>query len=290
VPEATVPRNLMRGAEVAVIDFRARPNTVEYMRNYTGAAHARLWERFGYPEPPTVELDEFLATLDACGVDLGVFTGRQMMQDGKLVKGVTNDYVADVVAASNGKLIGFAGIDPATAGSGTVEVERAIRQLGLRGISLDPQNRQATPADRSFYPVYAKAVELDVPVVFTMGPLVGRYADPADVDIVAEDFPDLTIVCSHGCWPQVTEFIALAYRRMNVYLEASIYEFLPGAEPFLDAARTILQDRVVYASAFPFNPIDTISRFSELGFASDVLEKLVYGNAARVLGLDASLD
>lgn len=273
---------------MAVIDFRARPNTAEYMQNYAGPAHARLWERFGHAEPPAVELEEFLVTLDDCGVDIGVFTGRQLIEGGEVVKGVTNDYVADVVAASNGKLIGFAGVDQATAGSGTVEAERAIRELGLSGLSLDPQNRRVSPSDRSLYPLYAKAVELDVPVVFTMGPLVGRYGDPWAVDVVAEDFPGLTIVCSHGCWPQVTDFISLAYRRDNVYLEASIYEFLPGAEPFLDAARTILQDRVVYASAFPFNPLDTITRFRALGFEPDIYEKLVYGNAARLLGLGAA--
>ena len=71
-----------------------------------------------------------------------------------------------------------------------------------------------------------------------------------------------------------------------MYLEASIYEFLPGAEPFLDAANTIIQDRVVYASAFPFNPLETLSRFTRLPFSAAALDKLVYGNASRVLGLD----
>src|SRR5699024_7454746 len=118
-------------------------------------------------------------------------------------------------------------------------------------------------------------------------PLVGRASDPRSVDRVAEDFPDLTIVCSHGCWPKTDQFIALAYRHDNVYLESSIYEFLPGAQPFIEAARTILQDRVVYASAFPFNPLDTHKRFVEtFDFPPDVLEKIMSGNAARVLGIE----
>lgn len=135
------------------------------------------------------------------------------------------------------------------------------------------------------YPICQKATELNVPVVLTMGPLVGKWGDPWPVDQVAVDFPDLNIVCSHGCYPQVTEWIALAWRRDNVYLEASIYEFLPGAEPFIAAANTIIQDRVVYASAFPFNPLETLERFLKLPLGPVAQEKVLYSNAAHLLRL-----
>ncbi len=268
-----------------VIDFRARPNTAEYMKMYTGPANARLWQRFGYPEPPTVPLAEFVAALDASGVEKAVFTGRQSVVRGAIVRGVSNDYVADCVRAFPTRIVGFAGLDPTDPGAAVKEMERSVRQLGLRGISLDPHTARLWPNDRLIYPLYQKAAELAVPVVITMGPLVGRYGDPWAVDQVAEDFPNLTIVCSHGCWPQVTAFVALAYRRENVYLESSIYEFLPGAEPFIEAANTILQDRVVYASAFPFNPIEIVDRFKRLPFSASALEKILYGNAGHVLGL-----
>jgi predicted TIM-barrel fold metal-dependent hydrolase len=84
----------------------------------------------------------------------------------------------------------------------------------------------------------------------------------------------------------VTELIALAYKYENVYLEASIYEFLPGAEPIFEAANTILQDKVIYASGFPFRPLADLQRFLEYPFAPEVVQKLVYGNAARVLGIE----
>jgi len=87
-------------------------------------------------------------------------------------------------------------------------------------------------------------------------------------------------------WPRVTELIALAYKYENVYLEASIYEFLPGAEPIFEAANTILQDKIIYASGFPFRPLADLQRFLEYPFASEVVEKLVYGNAARVLKIE----
>jgi predicted TIM-barrel fold metal-dependent hydrolase len=267
------------------IDFRARPNTPEYISLYSGPAFALLWERFGYPEPPAVTLAQFLDVLKANGIDMGVFTGRQALKDGKLARGVTNDYVADCAKQSDGRLIGIAGIDPLAGEAAVAELERAVGQLGLRGVSLDPHNAKLMPHDKRMYPIYEKAAALGVPVVFTMGPLVGRWGDPYSVDVVAEDFPKLTIVCSHGCWPQVLDFVALGYRRPNVVLEASIYEFLPGAKPFLEAANSFLQDRVVYASAFPFNPIEIVHEFRKLGWSSAALEKITHKNAARILGL-----
>ena len=68
--------------------------------------------------------------------------------------------------------------------------------------------------------------------------------------------------------------------------EASIYQFLPGAEPIFEAANTILQDKIIYASAFPFRPLEDIKRFLEYKFNENVVDKLVYKNAARLLKID----
>lgn len=271
-----------------IVDFRARPNTDVYMATCTGPGSEGEWRRFGCPPPPVVDLDSYVDSLRQNGVDRALFTGRQKFADGELVRGFSNDYVAGCVEAHPDILVGFAGADP-TAGTHAVrEVRRAVEELGLSGLSLDPAHSDSLPDDRILYPLYSVADELGIPVVLTMGPLVGRASDPRSVDRVAEDFPDLTIICSHGCWPKTDQFIALAYRHDNVYLEASIYEFLPGAAAFLEAAGTILQDRVVYGSAFPFQALDSYRRLTDaVDYPPEVLEKILSGNALRILGLDA---
>lgn len=274
----------MSSEKMPIIDFRARPNTAEYMKMYDG--QDSMWtDYFKYPKPPKVELGEFVAELEVNNIQKAVFTGRQTIVNGQMTKGITNDYVAEAVAAHPDRIIGVAGVDPTTGVTGVREVRRAITELGLKGLSLDPFGIELLPDDRRLYPFYSVAAELNVPVILTVGPRVGRYGNPEYVDRVAGDFPETTIVLSHGCYPQVTELIALGLRRPNVFLEASIYEFLPGAEPFIEAARTVLQDKVVYASAFPFNPLAIRSKFEELGFDDDVLRKLMHTNAERVLGL-----
>ena len=277
---------MLTGSALKIIDFRARPNTPEYMRLFSGSEWALTWQRFKQDPPPSEPLSDFVVALDKHGIARAVFTGRQVVKNGSLSWGITNDYVAECVQQYPERLVGIAGIDPRVGQDAVKEVRRAVLTLGLRGISLDPDLVRMPPDDPIYYPVYTAASDLRAPVIVTMGPLVGRFAHPWAVDRVAEDFPDLTIVCSHGCWPQVTEFIALAYRRRNVYLEASIYEFFPGAEPIFVAAESFLRDRIIYASAFPFNPLSVVGRFIDLVSDSSTLEMLMHDNAARVLGLE----
>ncbi len=261
-----------------VIDFRARPNTEQYMSMYPDS---RPWERFFHcPRPEPVSVAEFITALDEVGVTQAVFTGRQTP-----VNTLSNDYVHECIQAYPDRLFGFAGIDPTKGEAAVKEIERAVKKLGMSGISIDPHSSRRKPDDDIWHPLYEKCTELGVPVIVTMGPIVGKWAPPDSIDNAAERFPKLTVVCSHGVWPRVNELIALAYKNENVYLEASIYEFLPGAEPIFQAANTILQDKVIYASGFPFRPLDDLQLFLKYPFSPEVVEKVTYGNAAKVLGL-----
>jgi len=266
---------------MGVIDFRARPNTAEYMALYDNPASRRNWEvRFRFPKPADETLEAFMANVAAEGIDRIVFTGRQTA-----TRGISNDYIAGCVHQYPDRIVGFAGIDVAAGPPAVAELERAVTRLGFKGVSLDPHAAKAYPSDPRFYPIYRKALELDVPVVFTMGPIVGKWGGPQGVDDLAEEFPDLKIVCSHGVWPQVTEFLALVYRHENVYLEASIYEFLPGGDLFVQFANEVMPDKFVYASAFPFRPLGDLQRFRQLPFKPDVLEQILWHTPAKLLKL-----
>ena len=283
----------MTGGYMRAIDFRARPNTPEYMSMYPPDYGS--FDRIpGHSRPEPVPLEAYVGALDEEGIDVGVFVGRQVVEDGEVVRGVTNDYIAECVDRFPDRLVGFAGIDP----TGDImdaldEVERSVEELGLSGVSIYPTT-ESEPVDRLYhhrrvYPIYAKAVELGVPLSITVGPNigeVGRSHDPHPIATVATDFPELTIVVAHASWPTPTDFVNLAYKHENVYLDGSIYQFFPGAEPFLEAAKGLIQDKVVWASAFPFGPLSDVHRLEELGFSGEALEKVRYENAAGILGLE----
>lgn len=260
-----------------LIDFRARPNTPEYL------------SMSGLPSAGGGTVADFVAALDKHGIDLAVYTGRQGV-GGYL----SNDTIADAVRKFPKRLIGFAGVDPREGPAAVRELERSIKELGLRGLALDPPDK---PDDRNgrgyddeqlMYPLYEAARSLKIPVVLTMGPRTVRFGAPRAADQIAADFPMLTIVCSHAGWPEANEWIAVGLRRTNIVIEPSLYWFYPGTEPLFAAANDFLQDRLVYASAFPFNPLSTITRFLERLGTTTIQEKLTYLNASRILGIDST--
>src|SRR5919201_1343254 len=93
------------------------------------------------------------------------------------------------------------------------------RQLGFGAVALKlhPVHGGFPPNDRTLYTVYAYCEGHRVPVIFHVGTSVfpgstNRYADPALVEDVLRDFPDLTVVLAHGgrgWWYEAAAFLAL---------------------------------------------------------------------------------
>jgi hypothetical protein len=78
--------------------------------------------------------------------------------------------------------------------------------------------------------------------------------------------------------------IAVAWRCENVFFENSFYHFAPIAGALVDAANSMIGDRMLYASAYPFSPIsETLERFRALPFTLDVAENMLCSNADKLL-------
>jgi predicted TIM-barrel fold metal-dependent hydrolase len=269
-----------------LIDFRARPNTTEIMALYDQPGREFHWARWGCPPPPKISLAEFMANLAATGVTLSVFTGRQVVAEDRVAFGTTNDYIAECVGQYPDRMIGFAGIDISSGAAAVREIEHAVRELGMKGISIDPFSVKRHADDRTIYPIYEKAAELGIPVVTTVGPFVGAYGDPYRFDGPTQDFPSVKFIYSHAVWPQVTDWLALAYRRPNVFLEPSIYWTNPGCDPMWIAANGALSDQILYASAFPFATLDSMQKLrARWSWSEEAWYKFTYANAAGILGL-----
>ena len=269
-----------------IIDFRSRPNTTEIMTLYDQPGREFHWKRWDCPPPPKIELPEWINNLADAGVDRAVVTGRQVVKSGEVAFGISNDWLSDVIKQYPEKLIGFAGIDISGGDIAVREVERAVVELCLKGISIDPFTAKLLPNDRAVYPVYEKAAELGIPVVTTVGPLVGKFGDPYLFDEPTQDFPSVKFIYSHAVWPQVLDWLALAYRRPNVYLEPSIYYTNPGCDAMWIAANGALSDQIIYASAFPFATLESMKKIrSRWSWSEECWHKFTYANAAGILGL-----
>ena len=142
-----------------------------------------------------------------------------------------NDYVAEVMNTYPDVFIGWASVDPWKGKAGVRELERCVTELGLGGLKLHPITQAFFPNNRRFYPLYEKAQQLQIPVIFHTGHtgigagtpggtgLKLKYSRPIPyIDDVAADFPDLTIIGAHPSWPWQEEMLSVALHKANVYI------------------------------------------------------------------------
>lgn len=186
----------------------------------------------------------------------------------------------------------MAGLDPHKGMDAVDELGLMVETHGFRGAAIDPFLAKIPANHAKYYPIYAKCCEFDIPVVISTG--MATLVDGADpehchpryIDAVARDFPKLKIVVSHGCYPWVNEIIMVVQRNRNVYLELSEYEQSPFSEGYIQAANTMIGDKVIFASAHPFLDFKgQIALYRKLPFSPQALENIFYNNAARLLGL-----
>jgi len=135
------------------------------------------------------------------------------------------------------------------------------------------------------------AEEHQVPVLIHTGTSVfkgakNKYSDPLYLDDVAVDFPDLTLLMAHsgrGLWYDKAFFLSRLHP--HLYLEISGLPPKNLLNYFPDMEKNI--DRFVYGSDWPgIKAIDTnIEAIKKLPLAEESKRKILYGNAARILGL-----
>lgn len=289
-----VPRK--RGGEMATgaIDFRTRLKTEEYLSLYKSSSlsreYARQFERMGVTlkEASSGEA-EFIREMDDAGIASCVYVGRDL--ESTTGWKLSNDYVAEVVKRHPGRFVGFAGIDPRKGKHAVIEARRAIDALGLAGIAVDPFRAGIPPDDRMLYPVYEVCAEQGVPVIITIGPLPSpamymELGSPMAVDRVATDIPELTIICSHGGWPFTNEMIAVAWRHDRVFFETSLYETMPGASPWIEAANTVLKKKILFASGYPARSfIDAVNLYNNFSLTEEARARVMRENARELLKL-----
>jgi predicted TIM-barrel fold metal-dependent hydrolase len=209
------------------------------------------------------------------------------------VKGVPNDYIAEVVAKHPDVFIGFGIVDPWQGKLAELEMRRCKEELGLAGIGeLNPARQRFAPNDTHFYPLWNAASELGLPILFHGG-FAGagagtpggmgvklRYSNPMLLDDLAADFPQLRIICAHPSWPWSSEALAVTLHKSNVYLDLSGWspKYLP--EEVRHYANSRIQNKVLFGTDWPLLDLDRfLEEFEQLDFKPEVREKILVRNA-----------
>jgi uncharacterized protein len=243
---------------------------------------ADLRKKYGEPA-------QLLELMDQAGVDYSVVIAEVAPITSALV---TNAEVREFCKLSP-RLLPFASINPYLTPDAPAALERLVGQEGFRGLKMYPTYQYFYPNAPLVYPLYARAQDLQIPIMFHTGSSVFKgsrlkYGDPIFFDDVAVDFPKLIIVMCHGgrpFWYDKATFLARLHE--NVYLEIS------GLPPkrlltyFPDLER--ISTKVLFGSDwYGVKGIkENIAEIRKLPI-NDAAKKLILGdNAARLLNLPA---
>jgi len=141
------------------------------------------------------------------------------------------------------------------------------------------------------YPIYAKCVELDIPIFICSGvpgprfPMMAQYT--GHLDEVCYDFPDLTIVMMHGAepWQELAVKLMLKWPGLHYMTSA----FAPKHYPtdIINYANTRGADKIMYAGYYPMGlSLDRIFReLPDVPFKPEVWPEFLRENARRVFKL-----
>lgn len=252
-------------------------------------------ETFGFyvgPQPLTT----LIGQLDEGGIDQAVLSTLDCTSSGRGVV-ASNEHIAELVELSNGRLLGFASVDPNLEDARS-KLRHAVKDLGLRGLNLDPALQNFSLRDESVFGVFEEADELGIPVVIQSGlnwsPIARTGSSrPIDIEVVAEKFPNLPIVVAHCGWPWVDEALALAIKYPNVYLDTAVlYGGRPestidrifGQQIGTDVVEASLRDKIVFASDYPRVDPKRVARGIKMLGLRPATERMIMGaNALSLL-------
>ena len=168
---------------------------------------------------------EIVAEMDETGYEKIFIPAVKMWshRNNKLFRDDSIEEVYEQVQQFPDRFIGLAGYNPFRITESLIDVERCVKELGFKGAYVHSLGFNIRQNDRRMYPLYAKCVELDVPVISQvghfMGPLPAEPGRPIYLDEVALEFPKLKFVASHTGWPWVEEAIAMVWKHENVYMD-----------------------------------------------------------------------
>jgi uncharacterized protein len=230
-------------------------------------------------------IDRLLAEMDRFGIERGLVPVT-----------LTDNLHVRAIDEHPDRLSGSVELDPNHGMDAVRELERAVREHGVIAAHFFPagKNPSVPINDGRAYPIYAKCVELNIPVFVQAGvpgprvPMGSQY--PGLVDDVCYDFPELRFVFRHGCEPWVDLTVKLLLKWPNLYYSATAFAPEHYPEAIVHFANTRGADKILYGGYYPWG-FELERIFAELDsvpFRDHVWPMFLRNNAMRVLRLPDS--
>ena len=165
-----------------------------------------------------------------------------------------------------------------------------LKDHGIRGVKLHPDYQQFMTDEPRAMALYETLFREDMAVLFHAGidlelsdPV---HCTPAMLANVISAFPEATIIAGHFGGYRLWDDVEALLIGTPLYLDTAYT--LPDLNPrrMVDMARRHGVDRVIFGTDSPWRDIsEEVAAVSQAGFSQAELEKILWENAARILGL-----
>lgn len=226
-------------------------------------------------------IDETLAEMDRFNVRTGLIH-------------LSDDRTPEAVRRYPDRFVACQSIDPNKGMDAVRTIQRAHDEYGIRSVAFFPsgQNPPVAINHRLAYPIYAKCIELDLPIFINVGvpgpriPMMPQYV--GHLDEVCYDFPELKIVMRHGGEPWEDLAVKLMLKWPNLYYSTSAFAPKYWPEAIIKFANSRGADKILYAGYYPMGL--ELSRIMDemdrVPFKDEtVWRKFLHDNAAGLLKL-----
>jgi len=276
--------------------------TVDYLCNAFAPRYADEWDaaiaRQGVPvkvrrdpHDSFCEPDVMIARMNELGIEtLLVVTGDRQDHPGAFDFSALTarfDDVRELAASYPGRFAALWCLDANLGMDGVSRATYALEYDWVVGLynHVHSWDRPFDHAD--FYPYYALAADLDVPVAMQSGTSGGLMPSecgrPIGIDRPAIYFRPVRFVLSHTGWPWVDEAVAMALKFPNVFLGTAAYPPRHWAPAVRDFLRGPGRTKTVFGTNFPtVGHRHALTQLGELDLSPDTRDALLGGTARRV--------
>ncbi len=286
-----------------IIDMRLRPPIPAWTRGTvfrTAMHYPRHCFTFkGARSAWTESVDVLFEEMESAGIRYGVLMGRASSGAGNL-GGVANKEIVEAVNQYSDRFLGFLGVDLENIEQGLAEIREYAGEPNIKGISIEPGSAREPrwADDPSLEPVYELAREFDLPVSISLSGLLSALAGhdiswsrPVSVQRAAQRHPDVKFIVSHASWPYAEEMVVVALACPNIYVSPDLYAAtagMIGADTYVKGANLFLEDRTLFGTAYPVKDIqESLRDFLQMGWRPEIIPKILWGNAAKLLKIKA---
>ena len=188
------------------------------------------------------------------------------------------------------RLHGFINVHPYTFNA-IEQLHEGVQQLGFIGLKLHPRLQEFDVDDKRTVSIVQEAGKLNIPVLidaFPDGTHLMQGFSPIRYAALAKQCPETKLIWAHMGGHYVIDFMMLAKRLPNVYMDLSFsllyYDNSPVVDNMVYAMRSMKFERIFYGSDYPDRPVGitlnkSLAVLKSKGLSEDECDKIMFGNA-----------